>query len=133
LENILEEIELGLIGSITAQVQAELFDDFLEHGEHYLDAGRTNEGGVIAAIVFEDTLRRPARKHQITEKDRPLDQVISDLVKLKALTGLEAKKSRVYAEVRAKVAHAQWDEVKESDVREVIGFLNSSLLPKLSA
>ena len=37
------------------------FDDFLDHGEAYLKAGRKDPAGVIAGVVLEDTIRRICR------------------------------------------------------------------------
>jgi hypothetical protein len=68
LAKLLEEIEGGLLTTIENHAIAVTFDDFLDHGEEYLKHGRKNEAGVIAGIVFEDTVRRICRTLDIGER-----------------------------------------------------------------
>ena len=116
LRNLQKDIEAGLLASIADRARAETFDNFLDHGRAYLKDGRTKEAGVIGGVVFEDTLRRVCRKHNIEDKDVKLDTLISALVKIDVLTDAKAKRARVAAHVRTKATHAQWDEFDASDV-----------------
>ena len=61
------DINEGLIASVVDQAAAETFDNFLDHGEAYLTAGRKDPAGVVAGVVFEDTIRRICRKNSISE------------------------------------------------------------------
>ena len=61
LRGLSSDIELGLITNLTNKIRAEAFDDFLDHAESYRSAGRKNEAGAIAGVVFEDTVRRVFR------------------------------------------------------------------------
>lgn len=133
LVNIKEEIEQGLLASIAGEIQAGIFDDFLDHSEHYLSEERKNEASVIAGVTFEDTIRRLCSKHSIEEKGRKLNLLIDELAKQNILSSLEAKRARVGADIRTKATHAQWKEVDESAVRELISFLRSNLILKLGA
>src|ERR1700736_4140280 len=74
-----EEIELGLLTTIENRATAVTFDDFLDHGAEYLQHNRKNEAGVIAGIVFEDTIRRICRVSEILEKGVNLNTLISQL------------------------------------------------------
>ena len=132
LEHLMADAEAGLLGSISAQVQAETFDDFIDHAEAYLREERKDPAGVIAGVVFEDSLRRLARARSIVEKDVPLDLVISGLQGINELSRLQAKRARVGADVRTKATHAQWAEFSRADVQLTIDLVRE-LTVKLAA
>ena len=101
---------------------------FLDHAKTYLKADRKNEAGVVAGVVFEDSLRRVCRKHEIAERGRPLDDLISELAKKDILSATKAKRARVAAHVRTKATHAQWDEFEQT-LRQRSNSRLSSLRP----
>lgn len=78
------------------------------------------EAGVIAGVVFEDAVRRICRKHSISENGVKLDGLISELVKMNALTEMKAKRARAAAGVRTSATHARWEEFTEGDVEAAI-------------
>jgi hypothetical protein len=120
LKNLVRDIEAGLLTSIADRARAETFDDFLDHGRAYLSEEKKQEAGVICGVVFEDTLRRVCRKHEIDDKDVKLDTLISALVKIEVLSDTKAKRARGDAHVRTKATHAQWDEFDLKDVAATI-------------
>jgi hypothetical protein len=120
LARLLEEIEGGLLTTIENHAAAVTFDDFLDHGAEYLKHGQKNEAGVIAGIVFEDTIRRICRVLKIDEKSVPLDKLITELARRDVLTGLKAKRARAAAGLRTSAAHARWEEIDLGDVSPVI-------------
>jgi len=120
LSRLLEEIEGGLLTSIENHAIAVTFDDFLDHGAEYLKRGRKDEAGVIAGIVFEDTVRRICRVLGIAEWGVALDTWITELAKQDILTGLKAKRARAAAGLRTSAAHARWEEIELGDVAPVI-------------
>jgi hypothetical protein len=131
LRFLLKDIEAGLFISIADRASAEIFDDFLDHAENYLSQSRKQESGVIAGVVFEDSLRRICRKHEIEEKGIKLDDLISGLTKLGILTATKAKRARVAAHVRTKATHAQWDEFDTNDVSSSIEFTRELIMREL--
>lgn len=133
LRGLLSDMDAGLLGSITDQARAETFEDFLEHAEHYVSQGRKNEAGVIAGVVFEDSLRRVCRKQQIVEKDVKLDQLISQLTSNGTFTAVKAKRARVAAHVRTKASHAQWDEFEMADVQATLTFTHEFIASNLDS
>ena len=122
LNNLLIDIEQGLLSSVTDRVRAEVFDDFLDHAEFYYKDGRKNEAGVIAGVVFEDTIRKICDKKTIAQKGIKLDELISSLAKTEVISQTKAKRARAAAHVRTKATHAQWDEFALDDVRATIDF-----------
>ena len=133
LRFLLKDIEAGLLISIADRASAETFDDFLDHAEAYLSQNRKQEAGVIAGVVFEDSLRRICRKHKIEDKDIKLDELISGITKLGVLTATKAKRARAAAHVRTKATHAQWDEFVTNDVSSSIEFTRELILRELDA
>lgn len=132
LERLLEEIDGGLLTSIENRAIALTFDDFLDHGEEYLKHGRKNEAGVIAGIVFEDTIRRICRVLSVPENDIALETLISELTKQNVLTALKAKRARAAAGLRTSAAHARWEEFEIRDVGSVIEFTRELIEVQLS-
>lgn len=122
LKVALVDIDAGVIATVADAARGEVFDDFLEHADQFLRAGRIDRAGVVAGVVFEDTMRRACTKHNILEKGVDLEQLIIALNKRGLLTDLKAKRARHGAGVRAKATHAQWDEVAASDVEDTMKF-----------
>ena len=131
LRNLLDDINCGLIASVANRAAAETFDDFLDHAVAYLTEMRPSEAGVIAGVVFEDTIRRISRHCNIAEKGVKLDQLISELTTSGALSNVKAKRARAAAGVRTKASHAQWDEFTKEDVSATIEFTRELIRSKL--
>jgi hypothetical protein len=131
LLNMARDVDNGLIAGIVSSAQAEVFDDFIEHATQYLKANKKQQAGVIAGVVFEDSLRRLCRKHQIPEPGVPLDALITSLEKAGHLTSVQAKRARAAAGLRTSATHAQWDEFQPDDVRSVIEYTKELIRTKL--
>ena len=131
LRNMVVDANAGLLASVANQARAGTFDDFLDHADAYLKEKRKNEAGVIAGVVFEDTLRQVCRNEGITEKGQNLDGLISELTNREELSGVKAKRARAAAHVRTKASHAQWDEFEIEDVRATIEFTRELIAGKL--
>ncbi len=122
LQSLLTDADAGLLASVADRARAETFDDFLDHAEAYAKDNRKSESGVIAGVVFEDTLRRICTKLGIAEKGVKLDALISELAARGELSAVKAKRARAAADVRTKATHAQWSEFEVSDVQATISF-----------
>jgi predicted nucleic acid-binding protein len=131
LTNLLHDIENGLLASVSDQARAETFDNFLDHAKEYLKENLKNEAGVIAGVVFEDSLRRVYRKNGFEDKDEKLDTLINALAKNNIISQTKAKRAKVAAHVRTKATHAQWDEFDIEDVKVTIEFTEELVLSHL--
>jgi hypothetical protein len=108
LRSLLADIDAGLIGTLKTKVQAETFEDFLDHAIAYRNRGGKDQAGVIAGVVFEDTMRK-IYADNIDKVARPeLEQVIIALTKKEVITEEQAKQARVAQLVRTKATHAEW-------------------------
>lgn len=120
LRHLLLDVDAGLVLRIAEAARAEVFDDFLDQSAYYLQGKRVPQAGVIAGVVFEDTIRRICDRLQIPQKAVELEQLISTLVKQGTLTEVKAKRARAAAGVRTKATHAQWNEFGAEDVDAAI-------------
>jgi hypothetical protein len=121
LRSLLLDIDAGLLGDLGNQVRAETFDNFLDHGQVYLDADQKMEAGVIAGVVFEDTIRRIYRdKIADDDKGKNLEGLINALARNGVITGQQSKQAKVAAHVRNQATHALWDEFNIDGVRDTI-------------
>lgn len=115
-----QEWDAGLLRQIQHLVAAETFDDFLDHAETYHKAGKVTEASVLASAVFEDAVKRVARKNNIDPAGKTLDPLITELVKANIFTAVKAKRYRAAAGVRDKALHAEWEKIDINDVGELI-------------
>jgi hypothetical protein len=120
LRSLLPDIDAGLLGDLGNRVRAEAFDNFLDHGQAYLNDDRKMEAGVIAGVVFEDTIRRIYRDKIADDKDKKLEVMINELTGKSVITGQQSKQAKVAAHVRTKATHARWDEFDTAGVQATI-------------
>lgn len=117
---LLPDIDAGLLGDLGNKIRAEVFDNFLDHAEAYRRECRKNESGVIAGVVFEDTVRRIYRVKIGDDKADALENLINTLARQGVITGQQSKQAKVASHVRTKATHAQWDEFDLDGVENAI-------------
>ena len=120
LDALLVDLQAGLLGDLGNSITAEAFDDFLDHAEAYLHGGRKMEAGVIAGVVFEDTIRRIYRNQDADDKGQKLEDLINFLARQNVITGQQSKQAKVASHVRTKATHAQWEEFDSQGVADTI-------------
>jgi hypothetical protein len=130
LESTLADIDAGVFANVADVARAAVFEDFLEHAEHYLSSKRPSEAGVIAGVVFEDTVRKLCSKLSVGTPEEKLDGLITALEKAGTISLQKAKRGRAAADLRTKATHANWDKFEASDVSAAIVFTRE-LLEKL--
>ena len=130
LVHLISDLDNDLIFSTENQTRADVFEDFLEQAKVYMKSNNCREAAVLAAAVFEDTIRSISRKSRIVEEGVRTDKLISDLTKKGVLTTVKAKRARASADVRNKALHAQWRDIDLDDVRTLI-FFTEELISRL--
>jgi hypothetical protein len=120
LRGFLPDVDAGLIADFGNKVRAEAFDGFLDYADAYRQEDEKQAAGVLAAVVFEDTIRRICRDKGITDKGEDLEQLINALARRNVITGQQTKQAKVAAHVRAKATHALWDEYDLDGVAQTI-------------
>jgi hypothetical protein len=132
LQALRKDADAGLISNLSNQTRAEVFDDFLDHADAYLNSSRKQESGVIVGVVFEDSIRRIFRNTGGDDKGKKLDLLISELTQSSIFTPVKAKRARAAADVRTKATHAQWDEFELVDVKATVSFTRELIQSHLS-
>lgn len=120
LRSLLADVDAGLVSTLANAIRAETFDNFLDHAEAYRDCCAKDQAGVIAGVVFEDTMRK-IYADKIDKMIRPdLEQVIIALTQQRVITEQQAKQARVAAHVRTKATHAEWGAFDSGGVDDTI-------------
>jgi uncharacterized protein YutE (UPF0331/DUF86 family) len=114
------EWETGLLGTVEYLVAAATFDDFLDHAAVYHKANKKMEAAVLASAVFEDALRRLARKHNVSTSGQAVEGLIDELQRSGIVTPVKAKRLKACAGLRNRALHAEWDAFDIRDVGEQI-------------
>ena len=108
LEALLADIDAGLVSTLANAVRAETFENFLDHAVAYRDRGQKDQAGVIAANVFEDTVRKiHADKVGGLANSRKLGELIGELTQKQVITDQQAQQARVARLVRNKASRVE--------------------------
>lgn len=119
LESLKDEIESGFLRQLEYIFTASAFDDFLDHAIQFHKSGKKIESSVLASVVFEDTIRKIAKKNVVDEAGNNLELIIDNLVKKSIFTPIKAKRIKSYSAIRNKALHAQWEEFDLSDIGQL--------------
>lgn len=125
---IKHDVENGLISSIKGLLQAEIFANFLEIGEHLLSEGYKDAAAVTIGAVLEDGLRELCKKNNIDitkPNGSPLtiEPLNTELAKNEVYSKLTQKQITSWAHIRNKAAHGQYNEYDKSQVEMMLLFV----------
>src|SRR3990172_1095845 len=94
--------------TFAALVRADVFDDFLEMGDHLLTAGYKDPAAVIVGAVLEEHLRKLCAHHAIpiveNGKSRKADSLNSELSSKSVYSKLDQKSVTAWQDLRNKAA-----------------------------
>lgn len=133
LEVIRDEIAGGWLVPLRELLTAEIFSDFLEMAEHYLDLGHKDPAAVMIGSVLEEHLRKLATRNDITltyEKDgrqvpKKADTLNAELAKAEAYNKLDQKSVTMWLDLRNHAAHGKYDQYTAEQVQLMLqGVLN---------
>jgi hypothetical protein len=124
------DLENGLLDDIKSLVQADVFSDFLEMGEHLLEEGYKDAASVIIGSVLEDTLRKLAESNSValvTVAGKPLtmEPLNIELAGAQVYSKLVQKQITTWAHVRNKAAHGHYAEYNKEQVQMMLQFVQS--------
>ena len=122
------DIENDLLTNIKGLLQAEIFADFLEIGEHLLSKDYKDAAAVTIGAVLEDGLRELCKKNNIgitKPNGTPLtiESLNTELAKNEVYSKLVQKQVTSWAHIRNKAAHGQYDEYEKSQVEMMLLFV----------
>jgi hypothetical protein len=132
LQNLQQEIALGLVGTLATQTAGEIFGDFLAAAKSARAEGHTSVAAVLAVAALEDGLKRVAATQGINTENKSIDAVINSLKAASFFKGAQSSIVGSYVKLRNLAMHAEWDKIQDADVGSLIGFLESFLLENFS-
>ncbi|WP_047691297.1 hypothetical protein [Vibrio sp. ZOR0018] len=122
------DIENDLIANIKGLLQAEIFANFLEIGEHLLNEGYKDAAAVTIGAVLEDGLRELSKKNGIAVvkpngAPKTIEPLNTELAQNEVYSKLVQKQVTSFAHIRNKAAHGQYDEYDVSQVQMMLLFV----------
>lgn len=122
------DIENDLLGSIKGLLQADLFADFLEIGEHLLEEGYKDAAAVTIGAVLGDGLRKLCNKNEIKTikpngSPMTIDPLNAELAKKNIYSKLVQKQVTSWAHIRNKAAHGEYEEYNKEQVKMMLLFV----------
>jgi hypothetical protein len=121
LSAVREDIAGGYLTQLKALLAAEVFSEFVDMGEHLLDAGYKDPAASVTGAVLENGLRQIATEHSVKLSAREdVSSLNSKLAQAGIYNRLTQKKVQVWAGIRNHADHGEFDEYSESDVREML-------------
>ena len=130
LNNLKAELDAGLTGSLQRTITGEVLTDFIRLARISLDEkgdAAKNVAAVLAASVYEDTIRRLATTNGIPHIEK-LSNVLTALKDKGLLQGSQVGIANSYLNFRNNALHADWDRVEGESVASVLGFVEQLLL-----
>lgn len=128
LEAAKYELENGLLDKLKSLLQADIFADFLEMGEHLLKEGYKDAAAVIIGSVLEDTLRKLAQANGIMTisdkgKNLTIEPLNVELEKAGLYNQLVKKQITSWSDLRNNAAHGHFDQYDNKQVEMMLQFV----------
>ncbi len=130
LQNLKAEIDGGLIVGLQKTITGNVLADFLQLARAALnEAGddAKNVASVLAAALFEDTLRRLASVNGLAHSEK-LQDTLTSLKESGVMQGSQVGIANSYLNFRNSALHAQWERVERESVASVLGFVEQLLM-----
>jgi hypothetical protein len=132
LTAVREDIAGGYLTRLKALVAAEVFSEFVDMGEHLLDAGYKDPAASLAGAVLENGLRQIAGENGVKVKAREdIGSLNSKLAQAGIYNRLTQKKVQVWNDVRNHADHGEFDEYSDTDVRNMLAGVTDFLATHL--
>jgi hypothetical protein len=109
LKALRADYEADRLQSFQELIHAEMFSNFLEMAEYFLEEGYKDPAAVMAGGVLEEHLRKLSGKHNVPLPQNPkLDRMNSDLAKVPAYDKDDQKQVTAWAGIRNEAAHGNY-------------------------
>jgi len=134
LMNMRAAIDNGIVESFQKSITGEVLSDFLQLARTVFDEkgdDAKNVAAVLAAALFEDTIRRISIINGIPHIEK-LQDLINELKDRNLLQGSQVGIALSYLNFRNSALHAQWDKVEREAVASVLGFCEQLMIKEIS-
>jgi hypothetical protein len=119
INNVVEELQAGLVGNLRVQVTGEVLAELASLGKEILSGGTEsakNVAAVLVAAAFEDLIRRMGVELGGVKGRPPLQDVITALKDAAILKGAEIGIAQSFLKFRNDSLHADWVNVSRIQV-----------------
>jgi hypothetical protein len=115
------DYDAGRLQNFEELIHADLFSDFLEMAEYFLQEGYKDPAAVMAGCVLEEHMRKLCGKHGVTVPPKPkLDSMNSDLAKAGAYNKNDQKQVTAWAGLRNDAAHGNYGNYGDSEIKLMV-------------
>ena len=114
LRNLKDEIEGGIIGSMTRTIAGEVMGDLVLLAKEHLGRegdGEKNVAAVLAAAAFEDTIRRMGLLFAGIVDRVELPKILAELKSRGVLPGSQVGVVQAHFQFRNDALHADWTKI----------------------
>lgn len=135
IENVVAEIQGGLIRSLRSVVAGEIFAELVALGKETLEEdteAAKNVSAVLIAAAFEDLMRRMGSELAGVVGKPKLEEVMTALKNADILKGGEVAVALSYLPFRNSSLHANWAKVEKSQIQACIAFIEALLVKHFS-
>ena len=125
------DIEADLIGNLRRHAIGEVLSDMLLLAKEALEEGTDGSkkvAAVLAAVAYEDTIRRMGESLATVPGRPPLQEVVTKLKTANAITGSEVGIVQSHLSFRNNAVHAHWGQVTETATKSCISLVEALLL-----
>lgn len=132
LRSLEGNLDAGLLGSLRAQHTGAVIADFVSLARQQLDEGTKEVAAVLAAAVYEDTIRRMGQEFAGID-DRPkLADVLIQLKGKGIIKDAQFTIAQSYLKFRNDALHADWEKIERESVMSILSFAEEMILRKFS-
>jgi uncharacterized protein (DUF2164 family) len=138
VDELKDAYEKGYLTTINELINSELFSDFLEMGNYYLNEGHKDAAAVILGGVLEEHVRKLCQKNGIAltyqndkgeTKPKKTSSLNQDLVKKAVYNEGQKKQIDAWLSIRNSAAHGKYSEYTKEQVQNMLdGMRNFFLL-----
>lgn len=127
LKGLQHDFKSGMLFDLRKLLQAEIFADFLEMGEHLLESGYKDAAAVLLGAVLEDSLRKIAQSSGVATtaangKPLTIDPLNVAIAKAGVYGPLVQKQITTWANLRNDAAHGNFSKYDTEQVRQMLLF-----------
>ena len=128
LQALYQDVEDGYLIKVEHLIRAEIFSDFLEMAEYFLEMKYKDSAALLTGAVLEDGLRKICIKHNITLKSKEdINSLNTKLADNDVYPRLLQKKINMLNDIRNDAVHGWFDKYTDNDVNEMINGVTNFL------
>lgn len=133
LKELKISLELGFLVNLEETIISDLFSDFLEMANHFLENDQKDPAALLIGSVLESSLKKIANKHKVTITDNDDISIVSNkLFAKKVFNQIVQKQIKVWTDIRNCASHSRFQEYDLNQVRLMLEGVKNLLAQQFS-